>query len=90
MIDDSLFNMNRQEVKKYIFKLQEFIKNEKLKGKDIDTILDETDVFDQFEEILPDNEYPIFVITILNGFNSEVILNKLIDTIEKACKLKSY
>ena len=42
------------------------------------------------DEFNPDNEYPIFVITILNGFNSEVILNKLIDTIEKACKLKSY
>ena len=53
----------------------------------MDTILDETDIFDEFEEILPDEEFPIFVITILNGFQSEVIVNKLLDVIDE-CKTR--
>ena len=77
--------MSREELKEHIFRLQEFIENEQKAGKDVDTILDETDIFDEFEEILPDEEFPIFVITILNGFQSEVIVNKLLDVIDE-CK----
>ena len=79
--------MSREELKEHIFRLQEFIENEQKAGKDVDTILDETDIFDEFEEILPDEEFPIFVITILNGFQSEVIVNKLLDLIDE-CKTR--
>ena len=79
--------MSREELKEHIFRLQEFIENEQKAGKDVDTILDETDIFDEFEEILPDEEFPIFVITILNGFHSEVIVNKLLDVIDE-CKTR--
>ena len=85
MIDKPLIAMSREELKDYIFRLQKFIQDEQESGKDIDTILDETDIFDEFEEILPDDEFPIFVITILNGFKSDVVLNKLLNIIE-ACK----
>ena len=85
MIDKPLISLNRKELKDYIFKLQKFIENEQKSGKDIDTILDETDIFDEFEEILPDNEFPIFVITVLNGFKSEVVMDKLLDMVEE-CK----
>ena len=83
MNDKPLISLNREELKDYIFNLQKFIADEQENGKDIDTILDETDIFDEFEEILPDNEFPIFVITILNGFQSNVILDNLLNTIEK-------
>ena len=85
MIEKPLISLNRKELKDYIFKLQKFIEDEQKSGKDIDTILDETDIFDEFEEILPDNEFPIFVITILNGFKSDVVLDKLLNIIEE-CK----
>ena len=85
MIDKPLISLNRKELKDYIFKLQKFIQDEQKSGKDIDTILDETDIFDEFEEILPDDEFPIFVITILNGFKSDVVLDKLLNIIEE-CK----
>ena len=85
MIEKPLISLNREELKGYIFKLQKFIQNEQKSGKDIDTILDETDIFDEFEEILPDDEFPIFVITILNGFKSDVVLDKLLNIIEQ-CK----
>ena len=77
--------MGREELKDYIFKLQDFIEKEQKSGKDVDTILDETDIFDEFEEILPDEEFPIFVITILNGFQSDILVDKLLDVIEE-CK----
>ena len=85
MIDKSLTLLSREELKDYIFKLQKFIQDEQESGKDIDTILDETDIFDEFEEILPDNEFPIFVITILNGFQSDDLIDKLLDVIDD-CK----
>ena len=85
MIDKPLTLLSREELKDYIFRLQKFIQDEQESGKDIDTILDETDIFDEFEEILPDNEFPIFVITILNGFKSDVVLDKLLNIIEQ-CK----
>ena len=85
MIDKPLTLQSREELKDYIFRLQKFIQDEQESGKDIDTILDETDVFDEFEEILPDNEFPIFVITILNGFQSDDLIDKLLDVIDD-CK----
>ena len=85
MNDKPLISLNREELKDYIFTLQKFIQDEQESGKDIDTILDETNIFDEFEEILPDDEFPIFVITILNGFKSDVVLDKLLNIIEE-CK----
>ena len=85
MIDKPLTLLSREELKDYIFRLQKFIQDEQESGKDIDTILDETDIFDEFEDILPDNEFPIFVITILNGFKSDSLIDKLLDVFDD-CK----
>ena len=85
MIDKPLTLLSREELKDYIFRLQKFIQDEQESGKDIDTILDETDIFDEFEDILPDNEFPIFVITILNVFKSDSLIDKLLDVIDE-CK----
>jgi hypothetical protein len=84
-MEKTLMEMNRAELKTHIFHLQEFINEEQTTGKDVDTILDETDIFDEFEAVLPDEEFPIFVITVLNGFQSDAILDTLLDAIEK-CK----
>ena len=88
MIDKPLTLLSREELKDYIFRLQKFIQDEQESGKDIDTILDETNIFDEFEEILPDNEFPIFVITILNGFKSDSLIDKLLDVIDDCNKRK--
>ena len=88
MKNKHLADMDREELKHYIFKLQEFIEQEKKDGKDIDTILDETDIFDEFEEVLPDDEFPVFVITILNGFQSGDLIDKLLDVIDDCNKRK--
>ncbi len=69
----SLLKMSALELKNYILDIQSFVQNELSKGIDIDDFLDETDVFDQFEDIIPDEEFPIFVIIgILNRSEYQV------------------
>lgn len=81
--------MDRDSLKEYLFEIQDFIDLKLNKGQDIDDLLDNTDIFDEFEKVLPDEEYPVFVISILNKIRSEFIINKMLDVIETSIKLKS-
>ena len=79
--------MGRDDIKKYLFSIQDFLKKSLDEGNDIDYILDNTTILDDFENYLPEEEYPIFVITMLNGFKSEEIISSLIDKIEYKMQL---
>ena len=79
--------MGRDDIKKYLFSIQDFFKKSLDEGNDIDYILDNTTILDDFEDYLPEEEYPIFVITMLNGFKSEEIISSLIDKIEYKMQL---
>ena len=81
--------MDRDSLKEYIFEIQDFIDLNLYNGKDIDDLLDNTDIFDEFEKVLPDEEYPVFVISILNKIRSEYIINKMLDVIEISIKQQS-
>ena len=83
MKNQCIKNMNRQEIKDYLFCIQDYFQKCIEKGMNIDNILDNTTILDEFEEYLPEEEYPIFVIAILNGFKSDDIINNLLDSIEK-------
>ena len=80
----SIENMNRQEIKDYLFCIQDYFQKCIGKGLEIDDILDNSTILDEFEKYLPDEEFPIFVITILNGFKSSEIIDNIIDSIEKS------
>ncbi len=82
MKTQSVKDMNKLEIEKYLYNIQDYILMELDSGKDIDSILDKTNIFDEFEEVLPDEEYPVFVITILNNIRSKDIINQLIDSIQ--------
>ena len=79
----SIENMNREELKDYLFCIQDYFQKCIGKGMNVDDILDNTTILDEFEKYLPDEEFPIFVITILNGFRSTDIINTLINSIEE-------
>ena len=81
--------MDRGSLKEYLFEIQDFIDLNLNKGQDIDDLLDNTDIFDEFEKVLPDEEYPVFVISILNKIRSEYIINKMLDVIEISIKQQS-
>ena len=82
MKTQSVKDMNKLEIEKYLYNIQDYILMELDSGKDIDSILDKTNIFDEFEEVLPDEEYPVFVITILNNIRSKDIINQLINSIQ--------
>ena len=63
--------MDRDSLKEYLFEIQDFIDLNLNKGQDIDDLLDNTDIFDEFEKVLPDEEYPVFVISILNKIQTK-------------------
>ena len=83
-MNKKLHELNRGEMKQYILSLQSEVKEQISNQNSIDDFLDKTDIFDEFEEILPDQEFGVLVLTILNNFKSEVILNDLLDIIEEA------
>ena len=76
--------MNQSEIKTYILEIQSTVQNELSKGTNIDDFLDRTTIFDDFENIIPEAEFGIFVLTILNGYKSEVILDKLVQVIQES------
>ncbi len=73
--------MSKDELKNHILDVQNVVQQELSKGIEIDDFLDETSIFDDFEDIIPDEEFPIFVITILNNYKSDVIMDKLVNSI---------
>ena len=79
-----LSQMNQSEIKTYILEIQSTVQNELSKGTNIDDFLDRTTIFDDFENIIPEAEFGIFVLTILNGYKSEVILDKLVHVIQES------
>ena len=79
----SIKNMNRQEIKDYLFCIQDYFQKCVDKGMEIDDILDNSTILDEFEKYLPDEDFPIFVITILNGFKSSEIIESIVDSIDK-------
>ena len=89
MISLSLETLNREELKSYIFEIQGTIKSYLNNGGNVDSFLDETDLIDDFESVLPDEEYGIFVITILNNIKSDFVIDKLLDSILSTIQSKS-
>ena len=77
----NLFQMSKDELKNHILNVQNLVQNELSTGIDIDDFLDQTNIFDEFENIIPDDEFPIFVIAILNNYKSDIIIDKLVDSI---------
>ena len=88
MDKQNIYTLDRKGIKDYINYLQIKVKENISKDDNIDKFLDETDIFDEFEEILSDQEFGILVLSVLNNFKSEVILNEILDIIERAIKNK--
>ena len=77
----NLLQMSKDELKNHILNVQNLVQNKLSTGIDIDDFLDETTIFDEFEDIIPNEEFPIFVIAILNNYKSDIIIDKLVESI---------
>ena len=63
---------------------------------DVDKFIDNTDIFEEWEKVLPEPEYPIFVMAVLNNTRRDSIVNSILDAIlenvertEKSSKIVS-
>ena len=83
---EDLLTLSRDEVKDYILSLHEYIHQKINSGLTIDNILDEEDPFEIVEPLLQREEYPIFVLSIINKIQSEVVMTTLLDSIEEGIK----
>ena len=83
---DDLLTLSRDEIKDYILSLHELIHQKMNSGLTIDNILDEEDPFEIVEPLLQREEYPIFVLSIINKIQSEVVMTTLLDSIEEGIK----
>ena len=48
---------------------------------DVDKFLDNSTILDEWEEIIPDAEYGIFVMAVLNNVKRDSIIDKILDSI---------
>jgi len=83
-MDNKIGQMSSSELKAHILDIQSEVQSELSKGINIDDFLDKTTIFDNFEDIIPEAEFGIFVLTILNGYKSKIILDKLVEVLQQS------
>ena len=80
---NDLTSLNNYQLKEQLISLMDtlvlYLKNE----PDVDKFLDETDLFNEWEKALPEAEYPIFVIAVLNNTRRDAIVDTIINAILK-------
>ena len=81
----NLKNLNRKELKDQILNLMDEVNLILEKKIDVDDFLEETNLFDDWELILPDSEYPIFIISVLNNIRRDIIIDSILDSVFLHC-----
>ena len=80
----SLNDLNRHQLKSELILLMDKVASHLRNEPDVDKFLDETNLFDDWEVILPESEFSIFIITVLNDIRKDSIMDTIIDS----CKEK--
>lgn len=76
-----LKNLTKIELESNLLKLIEDVSDELKQEKDIDSFLDDTKLFDDWEQVIPEPEYPIFVMAVLNNIKRPIIIETIISSI---------
>ena len=77
----SLKDLKKNDLKDRIITLMDVVEHHLEKNPDVDRFLDETDIFDEWEMVLPQHEYPILVMAVLNNIRKDSIINSIIDSV---------
>ena len=72
---------HKNKLKLKMFNLMDEVQLTLNEGVNIDDFLDETDLFSSWEEIVPEKEYPIFIIAVLNNIRKESIIDTILDSL---------
>ena len=74
---------NKNDVKNKIFSLMDEVHLILGGGISVDDFLDQTSLFNDWEKIIPEEEYPIFVMAVLNNIRKESIINTIIASLSE-------
>ena len=74
---------DRKEIENRSFSLQDKVLDALRIEQDVDKFLDKTTLFDDWENIMPDAEYGIFVIAVLNNIRTKIVIDTIVDSILK-------
>ena len=77
------YSKKRKVIEDKIFFLQDKVSNELRIDSDVDKFLDNTTLLDEWEDIISDREYGIFVIAILNNIRTKTVIDTIVDSILK-------
>ena len=77
----SLQDLKKDDLKLRLITLMDDVRLHLHKEPDVDKFLDETDIFDEWEMVLPQHEYPILVMAVLNNIRKDSIIDSIIDSI---------
>ncbi len=69
---------NKNQLKNKMLSLMDEVQIILKDGLSVDDFLDQTNLFNDWEIVIPEKEYPIFVIAVLNNIRKESIINTII------------
>ena len=72
---------NKNKLKLKMLNLMDEVQLTLKEGISIDDFLDETDLFCTWEEMIPEKEYPIFIMAVLNNIRKESIIDTILDSL---------
>ena len=78
----NLSELDKKDLKSELLSLMENVSSKLKEQPDVDKFLDETDLFDDWEQVLPQAEYPIFIIAVLNNIRKNTVIESLIGSIK--------
>lgn len=78
-----LLKFNDEDFKRYIFLLQDILKEKLDHGESIDEILDKEDPFETLEPFLSEEVYPILVLAMINNIRTETVMQALTEGFNK-------
>jgi hypothetical protein len=83
---NDLISFSNEEIKAYIYKLQDDLQSKLNTGLSIDDILDKEDPFEALEPILPKEVYPILVLAMINNIRSDTVMDAILTGLLRGIK----
>jgi len=83
---NDLISFSSEEIKAYIYKLQDDLQSKLNTGLSIDDILDKEDPFEALEPILPQEVYPILVLAMINNIRSDTVMDAILTGLLRGIK----
>tara|TARA_Y100001970_G_C13944544_1_gene704912 strand:- start:129 stop:455 length:327 start_codon:yes stop_codon:yes gene_type:complete len=77
----SLKKLSKSDLRIRLINLMDDVKVHLNEEPDVDKFLDETNLFDDWELALPQYEYPILVMAVLNDIRKDNIVNSIVDSV---------